>query len=72
MWSLIANVVVTVVVSLFTKPKPEHELKELVYRLTDLVPEGHFSFFRPPIVWAAAGGLSVCCIKHLVLVRGAQ
>jgi SSS family solute:Na+ symporter len=54
MWSLIANVVVTVGVSLFTKPKPEHELKGLVYGLTDLAPEGHFSFFRRPIIWAAA------------------
>ncbi len=54
MWSLIANVVVTVVVSLFTKAKPEHELQGLVYGLTDLAPEGHFSFFQRPITWAAA------------------
>jgi SSS family solute:Na+ symporter len=54
MWSLIANVVVTVAVSLFTKPKPEHELKGLVYGMTDLAPEGHFPFFRRPITWAAA------------------
>jgi SSS family solute:Na+ symporter len=63
MWSLIANVVVTVVVSLFTKPKPEHELKGLVYGLTDLVPEGHFSFFRRPIVWAAAVALAFVALN---------
>ena len=54
MWSLIVNVVVTVAVSLFTKPKPEHELKGLVYGLTELAPEGHFPVFRRPITWAAA------------------
>ena len=54
MWSLIVNVVVTVAVSLFTKPKPEHELRGLVYGLTELAPEGHFPFFRRPITWAAA------------------
>jgi SSS family solute:Na+ symporter len=54
MWSLIVNVVVTVAVSLFTKPKPEHELKGLVYGLTELAPAGHFPLFRRPITWAAA------------------
>jgi SSS family solute:Na+ symporter len=54
MWSLIVNVVVTVVVSLFTKPKPEHELEGLVYGFTELAPEGHFPLFRRPITWAAA------------------
>src|SRR5437899_10651443 len=36
MWSLIANVVVTVVVTLFTKPKPDEELQGLFYGLTAL------------------------------------
>ncbi len=53
MWTLIVNIVVTVVVSLFTKPKPESELKGLVYGLTEVAPEGHFPFFRRPITWAA-------------------
>ncbi|MHB8218617.1 MAG: sodium:solute symporter family transporter, partial [Candidatus Sulfotelmatobacter sp.] len=54
MWSLIANVVVTVVVSLFTKPKPEHELKGLVYGLMEIAPEGQFPVFQRPVTWAAA------------------
>lgn len=54
MWSLIANVFVTVVVSLFTTPKPEHELKGLVYGLTEIAPEGHFAVFQRPLTWAAA------------------
>jgi SSS family solute:Na+ symporter len=54
MWTLIVNVVVTVAVSLFTKPKPEYELKGLVYGLTELPSEGDFPFFRRPITWAIA------------------
>jgi SSS family solute:Na+ symporter len=54
MWSLIVNVVVTVAVSLLTKPKPERELKGLVYGLTEIPSEGHFPLFKRPIFWAAA------------------
>jgi len=65
MWSLIANVVVTVAVSLATEPKPEHELKGLVYGLTELAPEGHFSFFRRPITWAAAVAIGFVMLNVL-------
>ena len=54
MWSLIANVVVTVAVSLVTRPKPDSELTNLVYGLTELAPGEQFSFFRRPITWAVA------------------
>jgi len=57
MWSLIVNVVVTVVVTLFTRPKPAHELKGLVYGLTEIPSEGQFPVFKRPIFWAAAVGL---------------
>lgn len=53
MWSLLANVLVTVVVTLVTKPKPEGELKGLVYGLTELPSEGQFPIFKRPITWAA-------------------
>jgi solute:Na+ symporter, SSS family len=54
MWSLIANVLVTVLVSLVSKPKPDHELEGLVYGLTELPATGEFSIFLRPITWAAA------------------
>jgi SSS family solute:Na+ symporter len=54
MWSLLANVLVTVAVSSVTQPKPEHELKGLVYGLTELPSEGDFPIFRRPITWAVA------------------
>ena len=63
MWSLIANFAVTIVVTLFTKPKPESELRGLVYGLTDIAPEGHFSFFRRPITWAAAVALAFIALN---------
>lgn len=54
MWSLLTNVIVTVAVTLFTKPKPEEELKGLVYGLTALPSMGHLPIFKRPIIWAAA------------------
>jgi len=56
MWTLIANVLVTVVVTLLTKPKPEKELAGLVYGLTEVPSEGHFPLFKRPVFWAAAVG----------------
>jgi SSS family solute:Na+ symporter len=64
MWSLIANVLVTVVVSLFTKPKPDSELTNLVYGLTDIAPAGHFSFFQRPITWAGAVAVGFVALNY--------
>ena len=57
MWSLLTNVFVTVAVSLFTEPKPLHELKGLIYGMTELPSESSFPIFRRPITWAAAVAL---------------
>jgi SSS family solute:Na+ symporter len=65
MWSLIANVLVTVVVSLVTKPKPDHELKGLVYGMTDLPLESAFPIFQRPITWAAAVALAFIALNIL-------
>jgi SSS family solute:Na+ symporter len=54
MWTLIVNVVVTVVVTLFTTPKPEKELAGLVYGLTPVPSMGDLPIFKRPIIWAAA------------------
>jgi solute:Na+ symporter, SSS family len=63
MWSLAVNVVVTVVVSFLTKPKPEHELKGLVYGMTEVPSEGHFPVFKRPITWAAAVGAAFIALN---------
>jgi SSS family solute:Na+ symporter len=51
-WSLVATTAVTVLVSLFTKPKPLAELEGLVYGMTELPKAGDAPFFARPIVWA--------------------
>jgi SSS family solute:Na+ symporter len=43
--------IVTVVVSLLTKPKPDSELKDLVYGLTPIPREEKVSIFRRPVFW---------------------
>ncbi|HEX2971029.1 MAG TPA: sodium:solute symporter family protein [Tepidisphaeraceae bacterium] len=65
MWSLIANVGVTVLVSLFTTPKPAEELKGLVYGMTELPSEGHFPVFKRPITWAAAVAIAFVALNVL-------
>ncbi len=52
-WSLMVCVLMTVVVSLFTKPKPDAELKNLVMGLTPLPDEGPCPWYRKPLFWAA-------------------
>jgi SSS family solute:Na+ symporter len=65
MWSLIANVLVTVVVTLVTKPRPDHELEGLVYGLTDLPSERAFPIFQRPMTWAAAVGVAFVALNIL-------
>jgi SSS family solute:Na+ symporter len=51
-WSLVVCLVVTIVISLFTKPKPESELKDLVLGLTKIPDEGHCPWYENPKLWA--------------------
>ncbi|MFZ0419505.1 MAG: sodium:solute symporter family protein [Candidatus Sulfotelmatobacter sp.] len=53
LWSFITCVVVTVVVSLATKPVPEIELKGLVYGLTQVPAVGEVPLYQKPLFWAA-------------------
>jgi hypothetical protein len=52
-WSLVVCVLVTVGVSLFTRPKPEAELRNLVYGLTPRPDEGPCPWYEKPALWAA-------------------
>lgn len=56
LWSWIVCVVVTVVVSMVTRPKPAAELAGLVYGHTELPSEGHLALYERPIFWAWAVG----------------
>jgi solute:Na+ symporter, SSS family len=53
LWSALIGVLVTVGVSLATKPKPDAELVNLVYGLTDIPREGAAPVIQRPIFWAA-------------------
>jgi len=53
LWSWIICVLVTVLISLVTRPKPESELKGLVYGCTEIPSEGHLPLYKRPIFWAA-------------------
>jgi solute:Na+ symporter, SSS family len=52
LWSFVICVIVTVVVSMVTKPKTDAELTGLVYGLTPIPSEGAFAFYQKPIFWA--------------------
>jgi SSS family solute:Na+ symporter len=65
LWSWIICVVVTVVVSLLTRPKPVEELNGLVYGCTELPSEGHLPLWKRPIFWA---GISAAAFVILQVV----
>ncbi len=52
LWSWLICVIVTVAVSLVTKPKPVSELEGLVYGATKLPKEGDLPLIQKPIFWA--------------------
>jgi len=62
LWSWIICVVVTVAVSLITKPLGEKQLAGLVYGCTDIPSEGHLSLYERPIFWAG-----VVCAVFVIL-----
>ncbi len=57
LWCCLVCMIVTVVVSLMTKPKPESELVGLVYGATRVPSEGNILFYKRPVFWAAVVGL---------------
>ena len=56
LWSGIACVLVTVIVSLATTPKPASELVGLVYGATEIPSEGHLPVYQRPAFWACVVG----------------
>ncbi|MGH9741128.1 MAG: sodium:solute symporter family protein, partial [Candidatus Acidiferrum sp.] len=52
LWSFLVCVLVTVVVSLVTKPKTDAELKGLVYGQTEIPAVGNVAWYQKPLFWA--------------------
>jgi SSS family solute:Na+ symporter len=57
LWSWIVCVVVTVAVSYMTQPKPESELRGLVYGFTDMPHEAAVPMYHRPAFWAVVVGI---------------
>jgi len=65
LWSWLICVIVTVVVSLVTRPRPVEELTGLVYGCTELPGEGHLPLWKRPIFWA---GISAAAFLVLQII----
>jgi len=63
LWSCVTCVVVTVLVTLVTKPKPDAELKCLVYSLTEVAHEEHTSFLHRPLVWGIVALVALAILQ---------
>jgi solute:Na+ symporter, SSS family len=57
LWSWVVCVLVTIIVSLLTRPKPETELAGLVYGITEVPSEAQVAIYKRPAFWAVAVGV---------------
>ena len=65
LWAGLICMVVTIGVSLFTRPKPVEELTGLVYGCTDLPSEGHLPIWKRPIFWAAGSAIMLLVLQWI-------
>ncbi len=64
-WTLAVSVLVTVLVSWWTKPKPASELAGLVYGLTPIPPEGQYPLLKRPLFWAGVVAAAFLAVNIL-------
>jgi len=62
-WSFVVCISVTVLVSLFTRPKPEAELKNLVMGLTEIPDEGPSPWYDSPKLWAVVVAVALVAVN---------
>ena len=65
LWSWSICVIVTVGVSLLTRPKPVEELTGLVYGCTELPSEGHLPLWKRPIFWGALSAAAFVILQWI-------
>ena len=65
LWSSLLCIIVTIVVSLVTTPKPESELKGLVYGATDIPSERAMAFYLRPAFWAIVVAVGLVILNIL-------
>jgi solute:Na+ symporter, SSS family len=66
LWSCMICAVVTVAVTLVTKPKPDEELHGLVYSLTTVPHEEHTSWIHRPLVWGIAALVILAALQIIL------
>ncbi len=64
-WVGVISITVTLVVSMFTQPRPVEEMTGLVYGYTELPGEGHLPLRKRPIFWA---GVAVALFMILQVI----
>jgi len=65
LWSWLICVGVTIIVSLFTRPRPAESLKGLVYGATELPSEGHLPLVKRPIFWAVVAFVVFLILQYI-------
>src|SRR3989441_5239818 len=65
LWSGVICVIVTVAVSLATKPKEDIQLKGLVYGATKIPSEGHLPLVKRPIFCAGVSGVAFLILQWI-------
>ena len=65
LWSCVACTVVTVLVTLVTKPRADEELRGLVYSLTDVAHEEHTSWFHRPLLWGMVSLVALLVLQFI-------
>jgi SSS family solute:Na+ symporter len=63
LWSCLICIVITVVVSYLTRPKPDSDLKDLVYGLTPIPKTEHVSMFHSPVFWGGVVGVAFIVVQ---------
>jgi len=66
LWSFVVCVIVTVVVSLMTKPKADSELTGLVYGLTEVPSIGNLPLYQKPVFWAAVVAVALVILNIIM------
>jgi SSS family solute:Na+ symporter len=65
LWSFLICVAVTVIVSLFTRPKTAEELKGLVRGLTDMPSESGMAIYQRPLFWGIVLGVLFAILQWI-------
>src|SRR5690242_10990878 len=63
LWATVTCVAVTVLVTLVTKPKPDEELRGLVYALTEVPREEHTNWLHRPAIWGVAALVALVVLQ---------